>query len=776
MPEKHKGIFWILILENILFRKEKAMEGYEGLYGLMVLVGLIICFGGIYIRKIIAAVMGLIWGVTAAVLFLMYNSGGFLGIAFLLGSGDEESTGYIVLALIIIAAIIVTFVKFERLCAAINAFLTSFVLLLLFLLLCGFKAGALLVLLVLLLSCVAAYISYLYYTYGFILVTGFLGALIASTGVNGLMYNLEEGYSLIILGTLILGCAGSAFQIRKLKPADKEKTNTFQKIRDIIVFDSKRLKQELIQNRLLFLVPVIAFFVLPELQMSVYFLPAALSLGIFHQISVGVFLGGLIYSAAFHCVAFDLVYLFVSGVVSILHSYAWFAYNPYIETMNILTYVFLWVVLKILSARIVDRKKSLYIMAAAAFVWKTWVTVILLYFDVNNLNGIDLYDIVTALALMISVAYLYVSRVENSEGIQNAGKKRKAFIMAAAALFSVALMGIVIQNIQEWEYIGTEWEQLLHIDDEWDSQPDEESALQSEETESLPQYGKETLPQPGDSKKELNECISDFEEFLNGRWDGNLGNYLFFDAQNGELILTEEGETDSYSWNQIKFQHNVDDINRRNLEYFNREVDGTHTYHYWCMEMTGTDNIYEVYCDYAWDEMLWIYGVNDGGGFHQNYVEYFYKEGGNSSNDAGKDVDLEQIISEIRDICWGTDGALSSMEAYDAGNGITQYIDDMEKIRMITVQPGSYVDQDYSIRNSKVWYFYDTSGEHEKTCFVSIESENGDKYKFYLKDSVCYRYIDGDGAIHDYKNGTDPETISSYGDFCRKADEAVGEY
>ena len=83
-----------------------------GLNLLLLVVGLVICFGGIYIRKVCSAILGLIWGALCSFAVILMTVG-------LWGIDDET---FIIVAVCAIACALIS-VIYDKLCAAINAFL-----------------------------------------------------------------------------------------------------------------------------------------------------------------------------------------------------------------------------------------------------------------------------------------------------------------------------------------------------------------------------------------------------------------------------------------------------------------------------------------------------------------------------------------------------------------------------------------------------------------------------------------------------------------------------
>lgn len=191
-----------------------------GINLILVVVGLVICFGGLYLRKVCAAFIGLLWGIIASAVFLLVTVGLW---------GMEESHLVVILVCGIIFAILG--VVLEKFFVAINAFLTALVLsiLLLTLLTAGGMEGIVLFIIAFIIALVASIFIFKIYDYYFIFMTAFNGAYLASTGACGLINGddvaevlMEVSYGgdaagFIVIGTLVLGIAGMVVQIMRLK-------------------------------------------------------------------------------------------------------------------------------------------------------------------------------------------------------------------------------------------------------------------------------------------------------------------------------------------------------------------------------------------------------------------------------------------------------------------------------------------------------------------------------------------------------------------------------
>ena len=151
-----------------------------GLNLLLLVVGLVICFGGIYIRKVCSAILGLIWGALCSFAVILMTVG-------LWGIDDET---FIIVAVCAIACALIS-VIYDKLCAAINAFLSSFFLVAILLLMADSMESATLILIAAVIALIVSIISVKIYNYSFIIMTAFSGAFIASIGGCGIIYNAD---------------------------------------------------------------------------------------------------------------------------------------------------------------------------------------------------------------------------------------------------------------------------------------------------------------------------------------------------------------------------------------------------------------------------------------------------------------------------------------------------------------------------------------------------------------------------------------------------------
>ena len=193
---------------------------------LLIVLGLIVCFGGIYFRKPVAAIAGFVNG-----LFL----GGIVLVILMLTYSDVGSEWVIVLVIaLLVAGICVVFDKFF---AALSAFISSLLALAIIALsICEYDTIGAGLIVAAIGAVILAVVSYMYYKYSFAIVTAFTGGLSAAIGitflstgnsldsyVSNILWGESSGLGMIIVITLVLTVAGSYVQITGMKKQEELK-------------------------------------------------------------------------------------------------------------------------------------------------------------------------------------------------------------------------------------------------------------------------------------------------------------------------------------------------------------------------------------------------------------------------------------------------------------------------------------------------------------------------------------------------------------------------
>jgi hypothetical protein len=196
----------------------------------LIVVGLAICFGGIYLKKGVAFLTGLSWGAVLGA-----------GIALLLGlSGNSSTSGSIAIAIIIAVIMAALAIKFDRFCACLNSFFSVLVIVFVAVLLATSGKLEASIGTAVVFGLIAFGISIKFYDYAFIVSTALTGGFIASLGFgasinkNTLSYfveralwygvkNIGQVINLVIVITLILAVIGSIVQFKKNRePVEEE--------------------------------------------------------------------------------------------------------------------------------------------------------------------------------------------------------------------------------------------------------------------------------------------------------------------------------------------------------------------------------------------------------------------------------------------------------------------------------------------------------------------------------------------------------------------------
>lgn len=204
---------------------------------LLTVFGLIICFGGIYIRKFCSSIMGLVWGAFLSIILIVLTTESIWQI------DSEESLIWIVIGAITLA---IFSAIYEKACAFLNSFIPTFFIvcvLLLFNILSNedLEMSAV-VMIALIVAFISGFISYKIYDIAFMLETAFTGAFIASLGIYGLTDGAndvgdvvfgavmdDEVIGYILLGTVVLGIIGFCVQWGRFKTIKEEKTTEAKK-------------------------------------------------------------------------------------------------------------------------------------------------------------------------------------------------------------------------------------------------------------------------------------------------------------------------------------------------------------------------------------------------------------------------------------------------------------------------------------------------------------------------------------------------------------------
>lgn len=371
-----------------------------GLNLILVIVGLIICFGGIYLRRVCSGILGFVCGVLGALAFAIVTVG--------LWHISDDSTILAVVICGIVCAILSAI--YYKVCAAISSFLSTFAFMIILLALAGDRDSEMgIIALAAIIALVIAGISIKFYDYSFIITSAVVGAFIASVGGYGLVndYDLEDMLSVIIWGssselspvlvaTIVLSIIGFCVQLRRLKLAGSTKNDSKQgdgidheQFRQTVASISGQakkigqaaapafqnvsnqateiwnqastekgradLKEEVLREKLLFIAPVIAFLVIPLINKIIGYGGYTFFSWI-RNIASAVSLGTLIYFilkkdrrfAFFYTLLYTVGYIvFILINIPILRYYGfWYV------LIELLNYLIIWFVLDVVSTKI----------------------------------------------------------------------------------------------------------------------------------------------------------------------------------------------------------------------------------------------------------------------------------------------------------------------------------------------------------------------------------------------------------------------------------------
>ena len=196
----------------------------EAISLLLIAVGLVICFGGIYIRKFCSFSIGLIWGALLSAILIVLISGSLWRL---------DSDGSIVWIILGAFTLAIFSAIYDRACAFLSSFVSTFFIVSVLLMFSDIMGEDLdksaIIVIALFLAIISGSIGYKIYDIAYMLETAFTGAFIASLGVYGLSDNAFDMVDLIFgaaindvigyiaLGTIVLGIIGFCVQWRRFK-------------------------------------------------------------------------------------------------------------------------------------------------------------------------------------------------------------------------------------------------------------------------------------------------------------------------------------------------------------------------------------------------------------------------------------------------------------------------------------------------------------------------------------------------------------------------------
>ena len=185
---------------------------------LLIIVGLAICVGGIYLKKVAAGLIGLLWGAVLGILISLI-------IAMQI---DIDTPIFIVIAAIFAIIMALLAITFDRFCACINSLFSSAALFFVIAFMVTEGEFEIAIAVAIIFALIAAGVSFKFYDYAFIISTALTGGFIASVSGTTLINNATlldfmfgDGAVQISIITLVLAILGFIVQLQKLKSNKK---------------------------------------------------------------------------------------------------------------------------------------------------------------------------------------------------------------------------------------------------------------------------------------------------------------------------------------------------------------------------------------------------------------------------------------------------------------------------------------------------------------------------------------------------------------------------
>lgn len=175
---------------------------------LIILIGIALCFFGIYFKRVAEIIIGFAWGAFFAYLFILW-----LSVESVLREGDEAIAILIVLALGILMAVLA--IKLERLLVTIQGIMLSLLIsLAIFGTLLGENGMIVAIIVSLIICAVMGYLLWMYYRYAFICETAIIGSIMIN---HVWLFGAEELNVFSVILTIIVAAAGIKVQSMWLK-------------------------------------------------------------------------------------------------------------------------------------------------------------------------------------------------------------------------------------------------------------------------------------------------------------------------------------------------------------------------------------------------------------------------------------------------------------------------------------------------------------------------------------------------------------------------------
>lgn len=586
------------------------------------IIGLPICFYGVYFYKIYIAITTFISALIAEIIIFFYILYGDMTLLGWLGilSGDEDAELILIAAFII--AIILAFLaaKYEKIFTVVGMFLFFFSLIIVCL---SFVRGLDVVsfLIAWLVGCIIGFIVYKLHFYMIVFMTAFTGALIYSLGTSPTFaspFDTESAWLNIFLLQLILfSVAGTVYQVHywakrsSVGKADVRTAGKFVFSKGAIPkIDCRRYIDEVAHNWKLFIFPLVIFLVFLVFKENIPF--SNYSEYIFNSILViemivrGIFMASFLAIAKTHSHVFGLLYMFPYWI-QLLWIHSGFSGigemgDSSIEVFLVLFgYIIAWIILKILYK---------YVSTG----WKIVIPAIIVLYILNyQMTGIIAFGFIYGSVINTSFRYVFSLIPVIGGGIyfyyRNAEIKIVPFSKKAITILFSAL---VIITVVAGEFHVAKFYLIPDLRRKWEN-AEEKKEVEEDKNKAFDGYDGE---------------IGKLAHYLNGTWIDDNGSIFIYDEETGRMILYSKVayvDDADYEYYMLEYQEEEADYNK---DWFYESINGDESnsedYHYWWVSVKGEDVIYEITCDYRYREFVITYGILTDDGYHQTAVSHFY--------------------------------------------------------------------------------------------------------------------------------------------------------
>lgn len=369
---------------------------------LIILLGIVICFFGIYLKKVVQIILGFGWGVVFAYLFIM-----FLSVQRMINDSDEAIAVLIVLILGVLMAILA--VKLERLLVTIQGVLLSMLITLIVCIGCCQDASTVfVVILLLIIAVVTGYLLWMYYRYAFICETAVIGAIMIN---HVWLLGSEDLEVFPVILTIAVAAAGIKVQSMWLKKMEGgttkkrikverenrvKKSSNLQKASVSGLFSNEDVKKAAASDlctyeKWLVLIPIFAFFIDRMVSAYMYDISQA-TIDFFNSTwamrnSLRIFLEGAFVGCAIY---FVIYYGFKVAAIYQLFYLLWlpiqialFIQYSYVNLADCLrmtlAYYIPWIIFVGLDYILHSEKLKIIVMTAVAVLWFPFVSQYIIY-------------------------------------------------------------------------------------------------------------------------------------------------------------------------------------------------------------------------------------------------------------------------------------------------------------------------------------------------------------------------------------------------------------